>query len=186
MNDGVVWSCELDFVSRFSDWEKAIDPHWLINLHERLALAELNVPTFFHLVDGCKIINSQNLDLTSLSIPGLHRAIHRAKSLNKDEVNWQIEVIKASTVGMIAYNENLEDIHSKINDSTEDSDLFLINEARAIAKTLGEIAFKSNGRASWIGLDWIDGSNNSQISPMSNDLYNGVIGISLFLIAYVL
>jgi type 2 lantibiotic biosynthesis protein LanM len=185
MNDGVIWSCELDFVSRFSDWEKEKDPLWSINLHERLALAELNIPTFFHLVDECKIINSRSLDLTSLSIPGLQRAVNRLSNLNKDEVNWQIEIIKASTVGMIAYNENLEEgDYFQINDSIEGSDLFLINEARAIVKTLEATAFRSNGRASWIGLDWIDGSNNSQISPMSNDLYNGVVGISLFLIAY--
>jgi type 2 lantibiotic biosynthesis protein LanM len=53
-----------------------------------------------------------------------------------------------------------------------------------IARDLATHAFRRGPGAAWIGLDWLDDSEMSQLVVLGPDLYNGNCGIAVFLAAH--
>jgi type 2 lantibiotic biosynthesis protein LanM len=184
-DDGVIWSAEFDFVSRFSDWSKEIDLYWPLIKAERKDLSTLNIPVFFNHVKFQKVINPNGLVFESNLEPGLPRAISRLNNLTNEELQWQIQVIKASTFSYATYQKNLLQNETSISQEDTDWNALLNKEVKTIASTLIDLAITDEKGVSWIGIDWLGDSNiASRLVPLGPTLYGGNGGIALFLAAY--
>jgi type 2 lantibiotic biosynthesis protein LanM len=182
MSDGITWSAEIDFVSRFADWDKAIDKKWNIVSSERLQLQILNIPIFYTSIETGYLFDHQGLNLKLGFESGLIRAKKRIQDLCLNELSWQCQLIYTSLKASSSYldgitpafDENLL-VHSDL------SPIFFLDEAIAIATVLKATAIRSENSAAWIGIEWHGDTAVSQLTPLGTDLYNGSIGISLFL-----
>jgi hypothetical protein len=184
-NDGVIWSAELDFISRFSDWSKEIDLYWPLVKAERKDLSALNIPVFFNHVKLQKVINPNGLVFESNLEPGLPRAILRLNNLTNEELQWQIQVIKASTFSYASYQKNLLQNENSAPEKDTDWNALLNKEVKAIASTLIDLAITDEKGVSWIGIDWLgDSSTASRLVPLGPTLYGGNGGLAIFLAAY--
>ena len=186
-DDGIIWSTELDFISRFSDWNKKIDFYWPLLKAERKDLSELNIPIFFNHVKLQQVINPNGLVFQSDLEPGLPRAILRLKNFDSKELQWQNQLIKASTFSYVKYQQNLikHDSTDISNDESMGFSDILNNEVKTIASTLIDLAIADDKGVSWIGIDWLGDSNTaSRLVPLGPTLYGGNSGIAIFLAAY--
>src|SRR5262249_27325370 len=102
MRDGVIWSAQADFVARLADWDAADDPLWPVQRPERSALLALNVPHFVVATDGHELKDAAGFRLRMPLTDGLARASARFASLDRDEIDWQVKVIKINTNSLVA------------------------------------------------------------------------------------
>jgi type 2 lantibiotic biosynthesis protein LanM len=178
MDDGVGWSAQADFAAQLADWEHDIDPAWPLLRAERATLVDLNVPHFVMASDG----HGPNATTS-----GLDRARARVRSLDDEEIAWQTELIRQSTatLGRVGPSANRGTGPTLLvpADGLPGRDVFTA-EADAVARTLSQCAVRKGSSAAWIGLDWLGGSELSQLVVLGPDLYKGACGIALFLAAH--
>lgn len=164
--NGLIWSAQADFVSRFNDLNRSDES---ISKTERASLVDLNIPIFYY-----------------KSNAGYNEAKKRILEYSLKEVAQQIQIIKTCSISLEKYyfNKQLkktQNFNLVLHSNTTES---LKEEVDRISKKVFELAIRSNGSASWIGLDWFGGADVARLVPLGFDLYNGNIGISLYLAAY--
>jgi type 2 lantibiotic biosynthesis protein LanM len=189
MDDGVVWSAQADFMARLANWERDSDPVWPLQRAERAALLELNVPHFVMPSDGTGICDATGIAARTEATSGLDRARARVRSLDEQDIAWQIEVIRQNT-GRVSRSAGATPVGAAPNQllrsdaSTAPTREIFIAEADRIAEELSRLAIRRGPGAAWIGLDWLGDSEVSQLVALGPDLYNGICGIALFLAAH--
>lgn len=189
MNDGVLWSAQADFLARFADPENDDDQRWPLQRAERAALLELNVPHFVMRSDGDEICDGAGVATRIEAESGLARARDRIGHLSKQEIAWQVQVIRQN-LNMLS---EPSDAAPKASSRTPSPNLKLSaeltarsfgDEVDAIARELSGHAIRRERDAAWIGLSWLANSDVSQLVVLGHDLYNGACGIALFLAAH--
>ncbi len=189
MDDGALWSAQVDFVARLADWEKDFDPLWPLLRAERDALVTLNVPHFVMPSDGNTVSDASGIAVRTSAEPGMARARARVASFDRKEIAWQIEVIRenASSAAGVAVAAASPPVPGGLPASPQTAaparQVFAA-EADRIAAELGRYAIRRGGGAAWIGLDWLGDAEVFQLVCLGPDLYNGVSGIALFLAAH--
>jgi type 2 lantibiotic biosynthesis protein LanM len=187
MTDGVLWSAQADFVARLADWESDSDPLWPLQRAERSALLTLNVPHFVLPSDGSEISDAGGISVPTAATSGLDRARVRTAGLDAREIAWQIEVIRHNTsslakAGISAGVAAPDDIRADaVGASAEE---VFATEADRIAAEIGRQAIRRGPGAAWIGLDWLGDAEVFQLVCLGPELYNGAVGIALFLAAH--
>ena len=187
-SDGIKWSAQADFISRLVDWNRKDDPVWPFLSLEREALLNLNVPHFSLKADGSMVF-SGNISVATQVESGFTRAENQLKTLSAEKILWQVEIIKLSTEGLKKPEFvsdsvcNSLDVIENRGDISYDAKVFL-REAEIIARLITKNAIIAGSSAAWIGLDWMNDSDVSQVIPLGAGLYNGNVGISIFLAAY--
>jgi class II lanthipeptide synthase len=185
MADGAIWSAQADFMARLADWDKSTDPLWPLQRAERAALVGLNVPYFVTASDGATISDLTGISADTAATPGLDRARARLQTLDQNEIDWQIEVIRENLIqqsGAPSNHKRDGGIETGIA-AAVDRAVFKA-EADKIAAELAQYAVRRGRSAAWIGLDWLGDSDVSQLVCLGPDLYNGATGIALFLAAH--
>ena len=186
MDDGVVWSAQADFVARLADWD-ADDPLWPVQRAERSALLTLNIPHFVTATDGHDLRDEAGFRLRMQSTNGLTRAGTRFAHLDRDEIDWQVNVIKVNTNSLVAAARPPAPVaRRRLPESRgpAPSDLTFRTEAQRVADNLATYAIRRGPAAAWIGLDWLGDAEVFQLVTLGSDLYNGTAGLSLFLSAH--
>ena len=183
MTDGGIWSAQADFMARLADWDKASDPLWPLQRAERAALLTLNVPYFVTASDGTTISELGGICAPTAATPGLERARMRLRTLDRSEIDWQIEVIRENLNVQSAAPKQRKHAASADLPAAPDQALFKA-EADKIASELRQHAVRRGRSAAWIGLDWLGDSDVFQLVCLGPDLYNGATGIALFLAAH--
>jgi type 2 lantibiotic biosynthesis protein LanM len=189
MADGVLWSAQADFVARLADWEKDSDPAWPLRNGERAALLELNVPRFVLPSDGNELGDSAGISVRIETTPGLERARARLRSLDEQEIAWQLDVIRQNTssispsVTVLPAAEGPTPLRCMETAAAPARDTFLA-EADRVADEVARHAIRRGSSAAWIGLGWLGESEVSQLTVLGPDLYNGACGIALFFAAH--
>jgi type 2 lantibiotic biosynthesis protein LanM len=185
MTDGALWSAQADFMARLADWDKATDPLWPLQRAERAALVALNVPYFVTASDSTAISDLTGICARTAATPGLDRARARLRTLDQNEIAWQIEVIRENL------NQQSGAPVKRKRDANVDAGLGPVPdktvfkaEADKIAAELAQHAVRRGRSAAWIGLDWLGDSEVFQLVCLGPDLYNGATGIALFLAAH--
>jgi type 2 lantibiotic biosynthesis protein LanM len=190
MDDGVAWSAQADFMARLADWDRDSDLLWPLQQAERSALVALNVPHFVSPSDGDEISDAAGVSIRTDATSGWDRAKARMKSLDEQEIDWQVDVIRQNTAvvstslgrtSMSAAPEQLLPSDTTVAPTRET----FIAETGKIAEEVAIHAVRRGPGAAWIGLDWMGDSEVSQLVTLGPDLYNGVSGIALFLAAHV-
>ena len=189
MDDGVVWSAQIDFIARLADWEKDSDPLWPLQQAERSALVALNVPHFVSPSDGNEIRDATGISIHTEATSGMDRARARVQSFDEQDIAWQITVITQNTSSLPRSAgppapgvERKQPSRSEV-DVAPTKEVF-IAEADKIAEELSRYAIRRGPGAAWIGLDWLGDSEVFQLVCLGPELYNGVSGIAVFLAAH--
>jgi type 2 lantibiotic biosynthesis protein LanM len=186
MGDGIAWSAQADFLARLSDWQNKSDPLWPLQRAERNALLDLNVPHFVTPSDARKISGATGISVIAKSLSGLARARARVRSLDAQNIAWQIEVIRQNT-SAVSRSSGPTIAKRPLLQAGTDVTLTkerLVAEADRIADELARLAIRRGSSAAWIGLDWLGDSEVWHLVPLGLDLYNGNSGIALFLAAH--
>jgi type 2 lantibiotic biosynthesis protein LanM len=188
MDDGVAWSAQADFIARLAEWDDDCDSLWPAQRAERATLIAMNVPHFVSPSDGNDICDAAGFLLRTKAASGLDRARARVRSLDKNEIGWQIDVIEANTrsTSKPAASADGGDAQSAASvhaDAAPTKEVFTAEAAR-IAAELARRAIRRGPGAAWIGLDWLGDAEVFQLVCLGPDLYNGVSGIALFLAAH--
>ncbi|MGN6747517.1 MAG: type 2 lanthipeptide synthetase LanM, partial [Xanthobacteraceae bacterium] len=185
MADGAVWSAQADFMARLADWDKPSDPLWPLQRAERTALVTLNVPYFVTTTDGTAVSDLFGTCAQTAAIPGLERARGRLQTLDRDEIAWQVDVIRENLSQQSGAPSKPKPSATLDNGAVAGAcaDLFKA-EADKIAAELADHAVRRGHSAAWIGLDWLGDSEVFQLVCLGPDLYNGATGIALFLAAH--
>lgn len=189
MTDGISWSAQADFISRFTEWDEQ-DSLWLLQQPERTALLNLNIPFFVTNTDKKHIHDYDGPITETDSIPGYERIKKRVSEFNGENINNQKEILKAS---MMFYGDkehhDAGQKYAKEKDSVseanvpkeiKDRSLFLVKE---IFKIISINAYSGGSSINWRSLGWLDDSTAS-LEPLRPDLFSGTVGISLFLASY--
>ncbi len=189
MDDGVVWSAQVDFIARLAEWDKDSDPVWPLQRAERSALIALNVPHFVSPSNGNEIRDATGFSIRTEADSGLVRARARVQNFDEHEIAWQIEVIRENTIsisrpaGTTATGGAVK-LAVRSDVAVEPKKEIFVAEADKIAGELSRYAIRRGPGAAWIGLDWLGDAEVFQLVCLGPDLYNGVSGIAVFLAAH--
>lgn len=187
MDDGATWSAQADFMARLADWDADDDPLWPIQRAERAALLALNIPHFVSQTDGQDLRDANGSQVRMRFTDGLSRARARFHGLNRDEIDWQIEVIRINTNSLRSADRTATQAVRRelpaMQVGTQLDSVFRA-EAQRIADELTRSAIRRGSSAAWIGLDWLGDAEVFQLVTLGHDLYNGASGIALFLSAH--
>jgi class II lanthipeptide synthase len=184
MDDGAVWSAQADFVARLADWDAADDPLWPAQRAERSALLTLNIPHFVSATDGHELKDAAGFQMRMASTDGLNRARARFAHFDRDEIDWQVKVIKINTNSLVAVGRPAERRQLPELRGPAPTDQTFRAEAQRVADELASYAIRRGQAAAWIGLDWLGDAEVFQLVTLGLDLYNGTAGLSLFLSAH--
>jgi len=189
LTDGALWSAQLDFVSRFADWEAPDDEWWPLVAAERNALAELNIPYFTTETTATTINDQDGIAAHSGLQPGLNRVTLMLSALSPAAIRRQTEIIRLSlgSVRPVAASSTIRAGRRSLMPprvQTPDTTARFSEQASAIAARLSQLAFVGSQSAAWLSLDWLQDSTMCQLAPLGVGLYNGVIGVAVFLAAH--
>ena len=191
MGDGVLWSAQADFLARLADWETDADPMWPLQRAERAALVELNVPHFVSPSDGNEIGDTADISVPTGTSPGLERARVRVRSLDEQEIAWQVEVIRQNS-SFVSRSADVPSIGVapkpllRPDAAMAPTREKFLAEADTAAEAVARHAIRRGSGAAWIGLGWLSDSEVSQLAVLGPDLYNGASGIAVFLAAHAM
>jgi len=190
MGDGAEWSAHLDFIARLTDWDKPQDPLWPLVQAERNALSQLNIPFFLVQSDGFEVRDWCGVTAQTGDEPGLNRVWKRLQCFGAQEVSWQNDIIRAATSSISVSSTERGAVSSSIYLQQFDKAAAnldpskLLDNASEIREYLSNFAIRRGASAAWIGLGVLGDSSLSQLAPLGVDLYNGSLGISLFMGAF--
>jgi class II lanthipeptide synthase len=184
MDDGAVWSAQADFVARLADWDIADDPLWPAQRAERSALLTLNIPHFISATDGHELMDAAGFQMRMASTDGLARARTRFAQFDREEIDWQVKVIRINTNSLVAAGRPAKRRQLPELRGPAPADQTFRAEAQRVADELASYAIRRGPAAAWIGLDWLGDAEVFQLVTLGLDLYNGTAGISLFLSAH--
>ncbi len=188
LSNGIDWSLNFDFLSRFSSSDEKVDPLNRVQVLERRALEQLDIPYFVGRTDclDVALIDGTKLDgfFTETSL---------------DRVRYQVGMLSEE-----ALSRELALIHFALNASDHPHDLprprawsdlaispsvtatqreATIAWVRDIAAIIGRSAIRNGDSAAWIGVFPLQDQDRYQLSEIGKSLYSGASGVAVFLAA---
>lgn len=175
MTDSVGWSMETEFLARLFDWEGDPEEPWKLFRAERAALVALTIP-IFHVSAARSVIGAGGREITNLHMrTGASVSLDRIGALTPEAIDEQV-AIAATALGapfaIPAAREAPADVFGGF-------DL-----PAALVDQIAARAFRSDRSATWLVLEMTDRDASSQLVPMGYDLYNGSVGLAVFLAAF--
>ncbi len=189
LQSGIDRSIGLDVLSRAFLLKDNKPDFWSILAAELGAMEQLDIPFF------ATDTSQASLDLSRETIPELFEeasfatVISRLKSLNQDDLERQVEIIRGSfCIRFITEPEYI------ISANKEDSSFLperipltseqLVQEAITLAEELRQRGiYADDDSVSWIGLGLRNNCQDFQLQSLSHNLYDGSSGVALFLAA---
>ena len=188
MGDGITWSAQAEFLSRLADWDAGDDVLWPLQVSERIALVNLNVPHFVSPNDEDLVSAITGHQTQTGATPGLDRATERFAHWSVQEIERQAEIIKISTSFVSRSDSGTKDRYlfkRKLKQAAPGlNSRSLAAEAARISATIQQHGTIKDKSVAWIGLDWLGDSEVGRLVTLGPDLYNGASGIALFLAAH--
>lgn len=170
MTDGVTWSLQAELIARLYNWDDMTLQPWKLFRQERIDLCRMTIPAFY-LQAHRTVARSWNGDVTNLHArDGLSVALERVAKIDSAWVDRQRR-FAATSLGLTTSDYSATRLASS-------SDL-----VTGICEHLANLALRDHQSAAWLGLEYLDHRMMSQIVPIGHDLYNGNLGIAVFLAA---
>jgi type 2 lantibiotic biosynthesis protein LanM len=169
MTDGVTWSLQTELIARLYNWDDMSTQPWKLFRQERADLCNMTIPAFY--LEGDRTVaTSWQGPVTNLHArDGISVAVERLDRLDTKAVDLQCR-FAATALGATT---ELPVMHTTSSDDLIDG----------IVEHLRQRAIQDDSSAAWLGLEYLDHRMMSQIVPIGLDLYNGTLGIGLFLAA---
>jgi type 2 lantibiotic biosynthesis protein LanM len=180
MKNGFVWSIESDFVTRFTDLNSKKYFNWNIHKIEREALLNFNIPYI-------KVSHLQKNKNTKYSC-GIKRSILKIKKLSENKIKMQSSIIRETSALInkrdVKENQKITKYLKNFKSVKNKNKKNLVKEVKSIYQKLIKTAFKSKKDLSWVAVNWLGESEVGQLNTMEPTLYNGSLGIAVFIGAY--
>lgn len=167
MTDGVTWSLQTELIARLYNWDDMSTQPWKLFRQERVDLCAMTIPAFYLEANRTVAISWQGPVTNLHARDGISVALNRLDRLDAEAVDLQCR-FAATALGAV----------STAPSSQGSGDL-----VEGIVAHLSRRAIQDDESAAWLGLEYLDHRMMSQIVPIGLDLYNGAIGIALFLAA---
>jgi type 2 lantibiotic biosynthesis protein LanM len=164
---------------------------WEIYRAEVDALERLDFPYFSFFSDSENLIADGCVVATSFfSESGLQRVISRVRKLSDEDLRVQTNFILTSIHSRFASRSSEVPQRSEANGNTTDSDQApltrsdFVGAAVAIAEQISHAAIRgADGGSTWLSLAFDPTVDRMNYLPMSDNLYDGRIGVAFFLAA---
>jgi len=187
MRDGLERSIKLDILSRDLLSSDTKPPTWPIFQQELLSLEDLDIPIFFSTTDDEDLIVSGAKSVKSFFEEScFSRTINKIKSLDEDDLEQQLDIIKASIYSTSNFNIHQDSIKSNQTASYAIPKTYLtqeelVSEAKAIGKTIVKRGISSKNSITWIAHQYVPQDSFYKLQPLGYNFYDGVPGVALFL-----
>ncbi|MES1042739.1 type 2 lanthipeptide synthetase LanM family protein [Peribacillus simplex] len=152
--------------------------------HEILDLLEGDIPFFTTRVDSTDLYSSQGARIENVfEESGYQLVKSRIEKYNLEELDLQLGWIKTAIIGTKMNESVIEEEKWVEKELPNIVDPLFLNEARAVAdEILSKLVFsKTKDKASLLSLN-PNGESNWSVGPALQGLYEGLGGISLFLL----
>jgi type 2 lantibiotic biosynthesis protein LanM len=186
--DGIERSIELDVLSH--SFVTSAEPNrcWPVRAVEQRALEQLDIP---HLVtpadSGDLVLEPGRRIADAFPTSPLAFAVARLESLSPDDCERQVAYIRGALFSRAAPRRAQPLATDWEIPDTEGAPLSaaeLVEAALAIGRELRQQAIRAaDGSVTWIGVGYLPQAERFQLQPAGLDLYNGAVGIGLFLAA---
>ncbi len=189
MKNGIERSIVLDTLSKQLLKSKQKPSTWSLLSLEIEALEKLDIPLFLtdsgsvHLFNGNKVISTNFFEE-----PSFNFVFKRLKKINQADIKQQIYFIKGALDSFIIdqnldNNVSQESSYCVIPLRQFNNDIF-VKECQKIKESMFKKSIKLNNKIStWFAPKYFEVINKFQFRPIDNYLYNGAIGIAIFLSA---
>ncbi len=187
MEDGALWSAQIDFMARLTDWNAHTALMWPLQRAERKALAALNVPHFVSPTDCSEVSDEDGPAVPLGGVSGIESTRRILAGLDSAEIAWQSRVISLSTATLALLQKPAVATPAAVAGAVSDAPLSpsaLLAEASSLYQLVASQAIRSGSGAAWLGLEWQPLTGIAQLAPLGSDLYSGTVGIAVFLAAY--
>src|SRR5262249_35428026 len=111
---------------------------------------------------------------------GMELVQQRVQSMSEADLERQLWFIHGSFATLARQGGFVDPAPVEVAPAAVASRDELLSAAKAVGDRLGELAIRTSGEASWLGL-LISKGDNWRVGPLGLDLYNGLPGIALFL-----
>ncbi|BAZ20540.1 lanthionine synthetase C family protein [Kalymmatonema gypsitolerans NIES-4073] len=191
LQHGVDRSIELDMLSRAFLAAQEKPSIWSLLAVEVQAMEQMDIPYFFADSSSDALTINSNLIVEGyFKEPSYDRMISRLRQLNDTDLAQQIAIIRGSFYSRVAQGMT-STLPTELTSASLNLDATgpltpaqLVQEAVEIAKELQQRAiYAANGSVTWIGMGYLPKAERMQLQPLSDGLYDGVCGVSLFLAA---
>jgi class II lanthipeptide synthase len=194
LRDGVTRSIELerlarDFVVTPSDPE--YPPPWGIYRAEAEALERLDIPFFAFFSDSDALYADNRVVAPAyFSETGLQRVFSLVRKLSEEDLRVQADFIRASVYAR--YADRPSEIARRTSGDSNATDSVqppltrseLVGAAVDIADQIRRLAIRgADGGITWLSLAFDPTVDRMNVLPMTDNLYDGRIGVSFFLAA---
>ncbi len=190
LRDGVERSIQLDFLSRVLLSYNSKPDCWLLFLAEKQALEQLDIPHFTTRADSDSLTIYPNQTLEKFfRQPGVQGVVSRLSKLCQEDLAQQIGFIRGALGSLLieehSYSSPFQkEVQLNLDEVVSLTSVEMVQQAMAIATNLQKSAIRvPDGSANWITLGYSAQQARCQFQPMGYDLYNGCIGVALFLAA---
>ena len=162
--------------------------HWPVFAAEVRQMQQLDIPFFTHAIDG------DSLDLDENATPlrgyigtsGLHAARQRLRSLDNDEIAFQLKLIRGSCNArqLKANIANQDIVQADVQQYEYKVSQDVLISSKEVSTKLMDILLNlaisdSNGQVEWMGMDLGADGESFSFGPVGLSLYGGAIGIAL-------
>lgn len=190
LRNGIDRSIHLDILFGGMTGKDTSPVWWPLIEYEQAEMEMMDIPYFSVSTDSDSLILTEGQQIRGyFQNSGFANATLRLKQLCKKDLNEQEQFIKSSFLCRTAkVNHSVsQEIRGKELQSVEDcllSQEMAIKKATAIACVLKEKAIMGkDGSVTWIAPKYHLKTGRYQLETMSNDLYEGTIGVSMFFAA---
>jgi type 2 lantibiotic biosynthesis protein LanM len=194
LRDGADGSIELERLARdflVLDPDPDYAPPWGIYRAEVDALERLDFPYFAFCSDSDDLLaDGRVVAAAFFQESGLKRVISRVLKLSEEDMRVQTDFILTSIYARYASRPSEIPRRSAAGGSVADSDqppltrAEFVSAAVAIAEQISHAAIRgSDGGSTWLSLAFDPTVDRMNFLPMSDNLYDGRIGVALFLAA---
>ena len=190
LHDGVDWSIQLDLLARVYVEQNSKPEAWVLLHEETRALQQLDIPYFRTSTDSLDLtLGVQSPIKNIFKESGLSHVSSLLQRLSSDDLTLQVALIRDAFYAKIARGDSTalaEGIaqESKINLISPGDSEQLVEAAWQIAEVIASRAVRGvDEKANWIGLIFKPGYDRYQLEILTETLYDGNYGITLFLAA---
>lgn len=189
LKDGADLDIEMDLLCKPLLGLDAKPPAWSLLDIEKRAMMQLDIPLFTAYSNSDSLEAADGESVQCFVRPSYEYVISRLKNLNDDDLETQVSFIwgsmYASTSGeahQSTAEENAQNFDlTAVDDLTPQA---LVEQSLKIARELQKKAiYAGEGSATWISLTYLAQEQQYQMLPMGYRLFDGCVGIALFLAA---
>jgi type 2 lantibiotic biosynthesis protein LanM len=186
--DGIERSIELDVLSHSFLTRAEPSRCWPVRAVEQRALEQLDIPHLVTPADSADLVLEPGRRIAdAFPTSPLAFAVARLESLSPDDCERQVAYIRGALFARAAPRRAQPLATDQEVPDTERAPLSaaeLVEAALAIGRELRQQAIRAaDGSVTWIGLGYLPQAERFQMQPAGFDLYNGAVGIGLFLAA---